>query len=126
MACESKIIQWNANGLELRKKCGELERLLTNHTPMCVCIQHTGNVTNIKNYKLASESTRANGELGTSIFVHNSITYENLDLNEHHFQPSSITLYVPGKGKIKIFKVLIRRHPPLGMFKLSASTLNQN
>ena len=30
------------------------------------------------------------------------------------------------KGKIKIFKVLTQRHPPLGMFELSANTLNQN
>ena len=80
MDAEPTIIQWNANGLGLRARLGELERMLAIYNPMCLCIQHVGDHDkNIKNYKLACKSLTTNGELGTAVYVHNKITYENLN-----------------------------------------------
>ena len=100
------IIQWNSNGLGLRAKLGELERLLVTYNPICLCIQHVGKFDRIiKNYKLASQSLSPNGELGTAIYVHNLITYDMLQINGTSCQPSAITLYVPGAGKINLLNL---------------------
>ena len=103
MNTQPYIVQWNANGLESRKILGELDRLISKYNPMCLCIQHVGkDDLQIKNYKIASQSQNNNGELGTAIYVHNNMTYEDLRINSQHFQCSSTTLQVPGKGKINI------------------------
>ena len=103
MNTEPYIVQWNVNGLETRIRIGEIERLITKYNPMCLCLQHLGKFDqNIKNYKIASQSNNNQGELGTAIYVHNSITYEDLQINNQNFQHSSIQLHVPGKGKVNI------------------------
>ena len=103
MTAEPYIIQWNINGIETRKKNGELERLIAKYNPMCICLQHLGkNDVAIKNYRIAKQSQNLQGELGTAIYVHNSITYDDLQVNSTNFQITSITLHVPGKGKINV------------------------
>ena len=85
---ETTIMQWNANGLGERIKLGEIERMLTTYNPMCICIQHVGEYDkNIKNYQLACQSPRTNGELGTMIYVHNRVTYDKIQFNANSFQP---------------------------------------
>ena len=73
MNIDPYIIQWNVNGIESRIKTGELKRIITKYSPMCLCLQHMGksDVT-INNYKLAKQSTNTQGEMGTAIYVHNS------------------------------------------------------
>ena len=103
MSTDPYIIQWNTNGLESRIRLGELERLLKKYRPMCICLQHLGKYDiKVKEYQLASQSRNVVGELGTAIYVHNSITYQKLTINNPHFQHSSIALDVPGKGIINI------------------------
>ena len=103
---EPTIVQWNANGLGQRVKLGELERLLSKHNPICLCVQHVGTEDiNIKNYKLAVQSSNANGELGTAIYVRDNATYDNLPINNTNFQPTAITLHLPGATKLNILNV---------------------
>ena len=100
------IIQWNANGLALRIKLGELERLLTTYNPICLCVQHVGKAdVNVKNYKLVAQSDVSNGELGTAIYIHNLATYEQLQIDKRSCQPTGITLHIKGIGKINILNL---------------------
>ena len=97
------LIQWNANGLGYRIRLGEFERLINLYSPLCMCIQHTGKIRkDIKNYKLAKISTNNNGEYGTAIYVHNSITYDEIQINTTKLQPSAICIHIPNKGKMHI------------------------
>ena len=103
---EPLIIQWNANGLGQRAKLGELERLLNKYNPMCICTQHVGKANiQIKNYKLAMQSSTGNGELGTAIYVHSKATYDTLKVNSSSFQPSAIALNIPGAQKLNILNM---------------------
>ena len=103
MNTQPYIIQWNVNGLESRLRLGEIERLIVKYNPMCLCLQHLGKYNlNIKNFKLACQSQNNHDELGTAIYVHNSITYEDLRIDNPQFQHSSIALHIPGKGKVNI------------------------
>ena len=103
---EPVIIQWNANGLGERTTLGEAERLINKLNPICICVQHIGSQDiNIKNYKLAAQTNNTNGELGTAIYVRSSATYDPLTTNRTHFQPTAITLHLPGANKINILNV---------------------
>ena len=93
------IIQWNLNGLKTRLRLGELQRLLINYEPVCLCLQHIGQYdTAIKNYTLASQSIKTNDELGTAIYVRNNITFEKIQILNSDMQYSATKLYL-GNGK---------------------------
>ena len=97
------VVQWNANGLGNRVKLGEFERLINLYSPICICIQHAGKYNkDTKNYKIAKMSTNNNGEYGTAIYVHNSVTYDDIQINTTDLQPSAICIHIPNKGKLHI------------------------
>ena len=81
------IIQWNCNGIATRIRIGEIQRLLKEYNPICICLQHLGKYNiDLKNYKLASESIHNNNELGTAIYVHNDVIYDKINVQSSYFQ----------------------------------------
>ena len=111
------IIQWNCNGIKARIKLGELQRIINNYNPWCLCLQHTGNHnTNIKNYKLASQSIGNNNELGTSIYVHNEVIYDNINVTRSEFQYSATALKLSDGTK---FSVLNTYNQPLFNYRFN-------
>ena len=96
-------MQWNCNGITSRMKDGELQRLITDYNPACLCLQHLGkqNV-NIKNYQLASEFIGRNKELGTAIYIHNDIIYDSVDINNSPLQLSATRMKINERTKITI------------------------
>ena len=62
---------------------------------MCICLQHANDpIQTIGNYSLASKSTPEVGNLGTAIYVHNKITYDNVAINDTLFQITAIRLHL--------------------------------
>ena len=97
------IIQWNLNGIKTRSKLGELQRLLKDYEPMCLCIQHIGEYdTNIKNYQLVSQSIKTQNELGTAIYIHNKTTFENLPVQSSYMQQSATVIHLENNKKLTI------------------------
>ena len=81
MIPQSYIIQWNLNGIKTRVRLGEIQRLINNFEPICLCLQHLGQYdTPLKNYQIASQSINTNGQLGTAIYVHNRATFETIQV----------------------------------------------
>ena len=96
----STIIQWNINGLQKRMHLGEIQRLLKEYEPMCICLQHTNTpIPSIGKYFLATASTPGAGLLGTAIYVHNRLTYDKIAVN-NTFQTLAIKLHLPNKKNI--------------------------
>ena len=97
------IIQWNCNGVASRINQGELQRLIADHNPMCLCIQHLGKYnTNIKNYTLASQSIHSTNELGTAIYIHNDVMYDQTVVTSSQCQYTATTLNLGTKSNITI------------------------
>ena len=97
------IIQWNCNGITSRIQMGELQRLIKDYNPICLCLQHLGKYnTTIKNYQLASQSLAANDELGTGIYVHNDIVFDQVNITNSNFQYSAVTLRLPSGTKYTV------------------------
>ena len=86
------ILQWNVNGMKTRLRLGEIQRLIHEYEPVCICVQHIGQYdTNLTNYQLASQSIKTQEELGTAIYVHNKITYDNIQVQSSELQYSATT-----------------------------------
>ena len=82
---------------------GEIQRLLREYEPLCICLQHIGsNIKSIGNYHQASIREPNNGTLGTAIYVHNKITYDNININNDILQLSAIKLHLPNNKKITL------------------------
>ena len=100
------ILQWNLNGIKTRQRLGELQRLLTNYEPVCICLQHIGHYdTNIKNYQLASQSLKTNDELGTAIYVHNRVIFDKIQITNSELQHSATTIHLENNKKITICNI---------------------
>ena len=85
---------------------GELQRLITMYEPICICLQHVGTEDlKIKDYQLVSKNQCTDNELGTAIYIHYSITHDNLPVNSPQLQYSSTTLCIAGKEKINICNI---------------------
>ena len=105
------IIQWNLNGIKTRQRLGELQRLLTNYEPICLCLQHMDQYdTVIKNYTIASQSMATNGELGTAIYVRNNITFENIQIQNSNLQYSATKLYLGNGKKLSVCNIYNQPH----------------
>ena len=82
---------------------GEVQRLLREYEPICICLQHIGsNIKSIGNYYQASISEPRNGVLGTAVYVHNKVTYDSIHLNNPTFQISAIRLHLPDNKKVTV------------------------
>ena len=57
------------------------------------------------NYFLASQSVPTNNSLGTSIYVHHSVTYDNINFNTSEFQISGIKLYLTNNNNFLLFNI---------------------
>ena len=100
------IIQWNLNGIKSRIGVGELQRLITNYNPICLCLQHIGEQdTNIKNYKLVSQSIKNTTELGTAIYVRNDITVDHIAVQTSEFQYSATVLQLSATNKFTLCNI---------------------
>ena len=76
-------------------RLGELQRLLKEHEPLGVCLQHTnGTIPSIGNYHLASHSVPTNGSLGTAIYIHHKVTYDTINITSTEFQISGVKLHL--------------------------------
>ena len=103
---ESVIIQWNLNGIRTRKKSGELQRLIAEYDPVCLCLQHIGDYdTTINNYKLVSQSIKTTTELGTAIYVRNNITVDNIIIQSSECQYSATTIHLSKNNKFSICNI---------------------
>ena len=119
--CDPYILQWNANGVASRKRVGELQRLITEYNPMCICLQHVGQENiKINNYQLVSTNMKTDNELGSAILVHNSVTYDVIPVTTHMFQYSATAIDVPGEGKLHIGNIYNQPN-----FNYNFSELNQ-
>ena len=66
---------------------------------MCICLQHAKDpVQSISNYYLASKSLPDEDTLGTAIYVHSSITYDKININNPYLQMSAIRLHIYNKN----------------------------
>ena len=84
---------------------GEIQRLLKEYEPMCICLQHINTpIQLIGRYTLAS-STSGEGLLGTAIYVHNQITYDKVAVGNNIFQISSIRLHLRNKTSFMICNI---------------------
>ena len=90
MEQKNYILQWNLNGIRARLRTGELQRIINDYHPICICLQHIGDYdVNLQNYKLMSQSIRNTTELGTAIYVRNDILCENIVVQNSEFQYSA-------------------------------------
>ena len=106
MTPQPYIIQWNLNGISTRIRLGELQRLIKNFEPMCICLQHLGQYnTKINNYQLASESIKTDNELGTAIYVHNKITFEKIAIQNGLLQHSATQIHLGNRKKLTICNI---------------------
>ena len=79
--------------MKTRLRLGEIQRIISNYNPLCLCLQHMGTSNlNIKNYQLASQSVGNNNELGTAIYVHNEVIFDKIDVTNSEFQYTATTL----------------------------------
>ena len=85
---------------------GELQRVLRDFSPICICLQHIGTQTvPIRHYQIASSSPSGGGKLGTAIYIHNSATYEILEAPVSPYQPTVIKLFLPDNNMITICNI---------------------
>ena len=106
MKPQPHILQWNLNGIKTRLRLGEIQRVLNDHEPMCICLQHLGQYdTNLKNYQLVSQSIKTNDELGTAIYVHKEATYESIQVQNAVLQHSITQIYLGNRRKITILNI---------------------
>ena len=100
------ILQWNLNGIKARMKVGELQRLIRNYNPICICLQHLGEYNvNIQNYKLISQSIKTTTELGTAIYIRNNITADTIVTQNSEFQHSVTKIYINKNLKFTLCNV---------------------
>ena len=72
---------------------------------MAICLQHTNDIIpSIANYTLASNSVPSIDTLGTAIYIHNSITYDKIQINTSEFQMSGIKLRI-NNSNINLYNV---------------------
>ena len=84
---------------------GEIQRLLKENEPMCICLQHVNTpIPSIGKYNLAS-SISGEGLLGTAIYVHNKVTYDKITIGTNMFQISSIRLHLRNKTSFMICNI---------------------
>ena len=74
---------------------GEIQRLLKEYEPIAVCLQHVNDrISQIGNYFLASSSVPSEGALGTAIYVHHKVLYDNITFQTGEMQVSALRLYL--------------------------------
>ena len=89
------IIHWNCNGLKTRHHNGELKRLVRQYNPIALCLQHTNHTLNaFDQYNLATSYTQNDKELGTAIYVHKKIAYQNLKTQTLNVQASLVKIFL--------------------------------
>ena len=72
---------------------------------MAICLQHVNDVIpSIANYSLASNSVPSIDTLGTAIYIHNSVTYDKIQINTSEFQVSGVKLHI-NNCKINLYNV---------------------
>ena len=81
--------------MKTRLHLGEIQRLLKEYEPICICLQHVNTpVETIWKYSLATQSVPEEGTLGTAIYVHHKIIYDKIVVNNNYFQNSVIKLHL--------------------------------
>ena len=89
------IIHWNCNGMKTRHHNGELKRLVNQYNPIALCLQHTNHILkSFDQYNLATSYTPNEKELGTAIYIHRSVSYQNIICNNLNIQTSIIKLNI--------------------------------
>ena len=87
------IVHWNCNGLKTRHHNGEIRRLIRQYNPLAICLQHTNHtLTTIDQYNLATSYTPNEKELGTAIYVHKSVSYQQIKANNYNIQTCIVKL----------------------------------
>ena len=85
---------------------GEIQRLLKEYEPICICLQHVNTlVQTIGKYSLAASSISEEGTLGTAIYVHHKITFDKILLNDNYLQNSVLKLYISGTISITLCNI---------------------
>ena len=106
MTLQPYIIQWNVNGIKTRLRLGEIQRLINNYEPICICLQYLGQYdTPLKNCQLASQSMNPNDQLGTAIYVLNKATFETIQIQTAELQYSATKIHLGNGNKITIWNV---------------------
>ena len=106
MDVNETILHWNCNGLRTRLQNGELTRLARQYMPAAICLQHTNHITSkIDQYHLAAYHKPSEKELGTSIYVHRNISYNQITIKNANLQTSAIELIINNQQKISLFNM---------------------
>ena len=88
--------------MKIRLHLGEIQRILKEYEPACICIQHMNTpVQNIGIYILAVSSLPNYSSLGTAIYVHKKVTCDKIHNSKSLLQVSALRLHLPG-NKITI------------------------
>ena len=94
----STIIHWNCNGLKTRHQNGEIRRLVSQYSPLALCLQHTNHIlASFDEYQLAAHYPPNEKELGTAIYTHKSISYQKVKNNKLNVQTCMIDLNIDKK-----------------------------
>ena len=89
--------------MKTRLHIGEIQRLLKEHEPICICLQHVNTlVQNIWKYSLAASSIPKEGTLGTAIYVHHKVTYDKIIPTSDYLQNSVIKLHLSENNTITL------------------------
>ena len=92
--------------MQTRLHLGELQRILKEYEPACVCLQHVNTPRqSIGNYTLAASSKTEERALGTAIYVHNKIFYDKIVVNSAELQISAVKLQLERNNTFTIYNI---------------------
>ena len=92
--------------MKTRLHLGEIQRILKEFEPICICLQHVGSpVQTIGKYHLATSSIPEKGALGTAIYVHHKITFDKIVSHSNYLQNSVIKLYLSENRTITLCNI---------------------
>ena len=120
-------MQWNVNGLQARLRLGEIQRLLKNYEPIAICLQHINKTfPSIGKYNLASSSVPNNSNLGTAIYIHNKVFYDQITITNDELQISAIKLQLENNNTFSIYNLYNQPNKNYNLSNLSTLIDLQN